>query len=172
MKNPTDRSIFQNAWVVPEIESACMRWVEEMGIGPFFINEYPYGTFDEVTYRGETADLSMKVALAQAGNIQIELIEPISPQCAYRDSIPIGKMGFHHMCVWTHDFQSDLQYMENLGYTAANTGKIGNVEFAYFDTRPLMDSMLEVVTYNKNTEGRFADIAAAADNWDGKDPLR
>ena len=76
------------------------------------------------------------------------------------------------MCVWTYDFQSDLQYMENLGYTAANTGKIGNVEFAYFDTRPLMDSMLEVVTYNKSTEGRFADIAAAADNWDGKDPLR
>ena len=67
MNNPTDRAIFQNAWVVTDIEESCMRWVNEMGIGPFFINEYPYETFDEVTYRGEKSDLSMKVAIAQAG---------------------------------------------------------------------------------------------------------
>ena len=108
MNNPTDRAIFQNAWVVTDLEESCMKWVNEMGIGPFFINDYPYGTFDEVTYRGEKSDLSMRVAIAQAGNIQIELIEPISPKCAYRDSVPAGTTGFHHMCVWTHDFDSDL----------------------------------------------------------------
>ena len=119
MNNPTDRSIFQNAWVVTDLEESCMKWVNEMGIGPFFINDYPFETFDEVTYRGEKSDLSMRVAIAQAGNIQIELIEPISPVCAYRDSVPAGESGFHHMCVWTHDFDSDFHYMEDLGYTAA-----------------------------------------------------
>ena len=114
----------------------------------------------------------MRVAIAQAGNIQIELIEPISPKCAYRDSIPTGETGFHHMCVWTHDFDSDLLYMENLGYTAANTGKVSEVTFAYFDARPLMGCMLEVVSYNENTEKRFENIATAAKNWDGADPLR
>ena len=76
------------------------------------------------------------------------------------------------MCVWTHDFDSDLHYMENLGYAAANTGKIGDVAFAYFDSRPLMGCMLEVVSYNESTAQRFESIAAAAKNWNGADPLR
>ena len=172
MDKPLDRTIFQNAWVVPDIESACMKWVDELGIGPFFLTDYKPGTFESITYRGEQSDLSMKVAIAQAGNVQIELIEPLTEQCAYHDSVPKGQMGFHHMCVWTLDFEADLTYMESLGYTAANTGKVGHIDFAYFDTRPLMGCMLEVVTKNEGTVARFAEIAAAAENWDGKDPIR
>lgn len=172
MNKPTDRTIFQNAWVVPDIESACMKWVNELGIGPFFLTDYTPGTFEKITYRGEPSDLSMKVAVAQAGNVQIELIEPTTDRCAYRDSVPEGQLGFHHMCVWTLDFEADLKYMESLGYAAANTGKVRHIDFAYFDTRPLMGCMLEVVTKNEGTVARFAEIAEAAQNWDGKDPIR
>ncbi len=172
MNKPTDRTIFQNAWVVEDIEAACMKWVNEMGIGPFFLTDYKPGTFERITYRGEASDLSMKVAIAQAGPVQIELIEPRTEQCAYRDSVPKGTMGFHHMCVWTLDFEADVQYMDSLGYPTANTGKIGPIDFAYFDTRPLMGCMLEVVTKNDSIVARFEQIAASAKNWDGKDPIR
>ena len=91
-----------------------MKWVNEMGVGPFYLNEYPNGTFSKVTYRGELAELSMKVAIAQAGPIQIELIEPMTETCAYRDSVPKGKEGFHHMCVWTLDFKADYKDESNL----------------------------------------------------------
>lgn len=169
---PTDRTIFQNAWVVDNVEDTCMKWVNELGIGPFFLNEYTPDTFDSMIYRGEASELSMKIAVAQAGPVQIELIEPLSEVCAYRDSVPKGQMGFHHMCVWTHDFDADQKYMASLGYETANSGKIGSVEFAYFDTRPLMGCMLEVVTQNEGTVARFAEFAAAAENWNGKDPIR
>lgn len=172
MNKPTDRTVFQNAWVVDDIEAACMRWVNEMGVGPFFLNEYPEGFFSEITYRGEASDLSMKVAIAQAGPVQIELIEPLTDISAYRDSVPAGSEGFHHMCVWTLDFEADKNYFEKLGYPAANTGKIRDNDFAYFDTRPLMGCMLEVITKNPATEARFAMIAETAANWDGKDPIR
>ena len=172
LKKPTDRTVFQNAWAVNDIEAACMKWVKEMGVGPFFLNEYPNGTFSEVTYRGEPAELSMKVAIAQAGPVQIELIEPMTETCAYRDIVPKGKEGFHHMCVWTLDFKADSSYFENLGYAAANTGRIRDNDFAYFDTRPLMGCMLEVITKNPQTQDRFAMIAEAAVNWDGQNPIR
>jgi hypothetical protein len=172
MEKPTDRTIFQNAWVVNNIEDACMKWVNEMGVGPFFVSDYKPGTFESITYRGEAADLSMRVAIAQAGNVQIELIEPRTEACAYRDSIPAGSEGFHHMCVWTLNFDADKAYFESLGYATANAGKIGKVEFAYFDTRPLMGCMMEVVTKNPGTVERFEMIAETARNWDGKDPIR
>jgi len=172
LNKPTDRTVFQNAWVVNHIETACMKWVTEMGVGPFFLNEYPDGTFSDVTYRGQPAELSMKVAIAQAGPVQIELIEPLTEKCAYRDSVPDGTEGFHHMCIWTLDFEADHRYFESLGYAAANTGRIRGNDFAYFDTRALMGCMLEVITQNAQTQARFAMIAKTATNWDGKDPIR
>ena len=172
MDKPTDRTIIQNAWVVQDVEQACMRWVDELGVGPFFISEYNMEVFEYIDYRGEPAELSMKLGVAQAGNVQIELIEPITEQCAYRDSVPKGSMGFHHMCVWSFDFEADKKYFEDLGYPAANRGKVGDLNFAYYDTRPLMGCMLEVITQNKDTQDRFQMIADTAANWDGKDPLR
>ena len=170
---PTDRTFFQNAWVVENLEDACQRWVDEFGVGPFFVTDYVPGTFDEVTYRGRSADLSMRVALAQAGPVQIELIEPRSEVCAYRDSVAAGAPPtFHHMCVWTHDIEADTQYFADLDYPVANRGTVGNAEFAYYDTRPLLGCMLEVVTKNDNIVARFAEIAAAAQGWDGQRPIR
>ena len=170
-RKPTDRAVFQNAWVVPDVEQACLKWVDEMGVGPFFVSEYR-DAFSEVTYRGQPAELNMIVALGQAGPVQIELIQPLTDVCAYRDSIPAGQMGFHHMCVWTHDIDADTAYFESLGYVAANRGKVGAVEFAYYDTRKLMGCMWEVVSHNEATLARFAQIAAAAENWTGADPIR
>ena len=171
MDKPTDRTVFQNAWVVPDVEQACMQWVEQMGVGPFFLTEYR-DTFEAVSYRGQPAQLDMIVALAQAGNVQIELIQPLVETCAYHDSVPVGQMGFHHMCVWTHDIDADSSYFEGLGYATANRGRVGDVEFAYFDARPLMGCMLEVVTRKEGVVERFAQIADAAVAWDGKDPIR
>ena len=168
---PTDRTVFQNAWVVDDVEAQCMRWVREMGVGPFFVTEYR-NAFTEVDYRGESGRLDMIVALAQAGNVQIELIQPLVERCAYRDSVPPGEIGFHHMCVWTHDIDADTAYFESLGYPAANLGKVGETAFAYYDTRPLMGCMLEVVTQHEGIVARFAEIAGAADGWKGDRPIR
>ena len=171
MKRPTDRTVFQNAWVVDDVESVCMKWVEEMGVGPFFVTEYT-DQFSDVYYRGEPAELSMFVALAQAGPVQIEIIQPTTDRCAYRDSVAPGTIGLHHMCVWTHDIEADTNYFAGLGYEAANRGCAGDVQFAYYDTRPLMGCMLEVVSKTDTIVERFEMIARAAVDWDGKDPIR
>lgn len=171
LDKPTDRTVFQNAWVVDDVEAACMQWVDKLGVGPFYVTEYT-DQFSEITYRGQPAELSMFVAIAQAGPVQIEIIQPTVERCAYRDSVPVGTSGFHHMCVWTHDIDADTAYFEKLGYPTANRGRAGDIVFAYYDTRPLMDCMLEVVTQSDSLVERFAMIAAAAENWDGKNPIR
>jgi len=171
MDKPTDRTIFQNAWVVDDVEAACLRWVDQLGVGPFFVTEYR-NLFTDVRYRGEPAALDMIVALAQAGPVQIELIQPLVDRCAYRDSVPAGTTALHHLCVWTHDIEADSAYFDALGYPTANRGRAGDVEFAYYDTRPLLGCMLEVVTRKDSVVERFATIARAAEGWDGRDPIR
>ena len=169
---PTDRTIFQNAWVVDDVEAAATRWATELGVGPFFVTDYT-GHFSDVTYRGEPGELSMIVAIAQAGPVQIELIQPTTDHpCAYRDSVEPGTVGFHHMCVWTHDIEADTDYLAGLGYPAANMGSAGSVRFAYYDTRPLLGCMLEVVEHLPAIEGRFKRIAEVCASWDGERPIR
>ena len=62
MNKPTDRTIFQNAWVVENLEEACMKWVNEMGVGPFFITDYAPTMFDAVHHRSSEAVLVQRVA--------------------------------------------------------------------------------------------------------------
>jgi hypothetical protein len=90
-------------------------------------------------------------------------------KAVFCDGIP---QRFHHMCVWTHDIDADTQYFAGLGYDAANLGYVGDVAFADYDTRPLMGCMLEVVTKTAGVVERFAQIAAASQDWDGQNPIR
>ena len=168
LQRPTDRSIFQNAWVVDDCEASCNKWINELGIGPFYVGDYDV----DVDYRGERQHLKMSIAIAQAGPVQIELIQPNIDRCVYRDSVTKGSDGFHHMCVWTHDIDADTEYFQSLGYPVATQGTIGDIEFAYYDTRPLMGCMLEVATPSESLLKQSYSIKEAAANWDGKDPIR
>jgi len=164
---------FQNAWVVDDLEAACAAWVQQLGVGPFFITDYAPGAFVSITYRGAPSELAMRIGIAQAGPLQIELIQPITEQSAYRMSVPAGSgQGFHHIGIWTENFDQDLSNFNDQGYETITSGRTRSTEFAYVDTRPLLGCMLEIVTKTPLAERRFSEIATAAEGWQGDAPLR
>ncbi|RMF11193.1 MAG: hypothetical protein D6763_03870 [Alphaproteobacteria bacterium] len=170
---PTDRTVFQNAWVVPDLEVAMRRWIDVCNIGPFFVLDHQDDIVD-VTYRGQPSSLTMRLAIAQAGPVQIELVEPAGdgPNC-YRDLVKPGQSGFHHVCMWTHDIDADAAHYESMGFPAANMGRVkDSIRFAYFDTSPALNCMVEVMEYSPEVEAIFKVIADAARDWDGDDPIR
>jgi hypothetical protein len=170
-KNPLQRSIFQNAWVVNDIEAACHSWVSNFGVGPFYI--YQFGnTFKDILYRGEPGEFEIILALAQAGPMQIELIQPVSHPSVYRDSVPTGTIGFHHICAWTDDLEEDVAHFNAINCPSVCSASSGNVRFAYFDTRDIIGCMFEVVTKSSDIKALFQQVSDAAINWDGKQALR
>ena len=40
MTLPSDRTVFQHAWVVDDLEAAVQHWATTMGIGPFFLLDH------------------------------------------------------------------------------------------------------------------------------------
>lgn len=170
---PTDRTVFQNSWVVPDLEAAMRHWVNVCNIGPFFVLDHKQDIVD-VTYRGRPSTLSMRLALAQAGPVQIELVEPLGdgPSC-YRDTVGAGQSGFHHVCMWTRDIDADAAHYESLGFATANMGRVrDSIRFAYFDTFPALGCMVEVMEYTAEVAAIFKVIADAARDWDRDDPIR
>lgn len=169
----TDRTVFQNAWVVDDVFAAAQRWVDFYGIGPFYVMEHL--DLHDIKYRGADSTLDISVALAQAGPVQIELIQQFNPEpSAYRDLVSEGQTGYHHFCIWTHDFDADQKAFEDAGFATATQGAApdGSVRFAYYDTRTVCGIMTEVVNPAEGLVARNEMIKEVAADWDGSDPIR
>ena len=108
---------FQSCWIVDDIQEAALQWVENTGVGPFFVSEFTEGILEETMYRGESSPITMKTALAQAGDMQIELIQPTGNfRSAYRDTVPAGKTAFHHIAIWSDNLEADVASYLDKGF--------------------------------------------------------
>jgi len=169
----TDKSIFQNAWVVPDLTSAIANWTSFYGVGPFYVLDHL--DLSSALYRGRPSGLIVSVALAQAGPVQIELIHQHNKgPSVYREMVPEGDSGFHHVCIYCHDFGADQANFERAGYQTVLEGGSddGQIKFAYFDTRKHFDIFTEVVTPHPSMLARNELVSRAAIDWDGNDPIR
>ncbi|OZM75684.1 VOC family protein [Pseudonocardia sp. MH-G8] len=165
----------QNGYVVRDIHAALHHWTQVMGVGPFFrIARQPV---NGLRYRGETSDASVSVALAQSGGIQIELIQPLDERpTAFRDFLRTGREGLQHVAFWTDDFDGAMQEAGRRGLTVLQEGCSGSgspdERFVYFAEEHHPGTMIEL-SETCGAKGRlFRAVAAAAQGWDGTDPVR
>jgi hypothetical protein len=162
---------FQAAWVVDDLEKSVQRWLTTARIGPFFI--VPHVKVQGIRYRGRPATIDFSTALAQAGPIQIELIEQHDDgPSAYRDVYPRGREGFHHLCMMTNAFDAEIERHGSEGSEVATQGQFGDMRFAYVDTRARLGHMTEIIEDRVSIREFFEVIADAAVGWDGTHPIR
>ena len=163
-------ALLQNCWVVTDLEDAMERWLS-MGVGPFFRRDSDY---PDALYRGRPEPLAFRAALAQAGPVQIELIQQTSKgPSAYRDMVPEGQTGFHHMCRIVHNVGEEIRRLRARGIEMASEFRsVGGAQVAYADTRNELGCMLELVPAEPVLINLFRDVAEAARYWDGRDPVR
>jgi hypothetical protein len=169
---PIGKRIMQNAYVVNDVEEAAWRWVKATGVGPFLVNKHL--KLSSINYRGQPAQLDFSIAIAQAGEVQIELIEQhcANPSC-YRDLFPAGREGFHHVCVIAGDYDAEVQSYIDKGFDMRAHGTLGDLRFCYLDTSAVMGHMLEIVEDKPSIHAFFGAVRAAGEAWDGvTDPVR
>lgn len=164
--------IRQLGFVVPDIEAAMRHWSETMGVGPFFYN--PCVPIEDYTFDGRRYEPHNSVALANAGYIQVELIQCRNdvPSC-YKLFTDAGNWGLQHTAYWTEEYDRDLSVMEAEGFQVRMSGNVGqNGRFAYFDREDHPGTCIELSEV-KGPKGRMFDmIRTASDGWDGANPVR
>jgi len=168
--------IRQVAYLVPDIEAAMDYWSSVLGVGPWFYN--PKVPIKNFTYRGERHEPHNSVALANAGGLQIELLQTRNDvPSMYRDFLRAGHTGVQHVAYWTERFDEDLARAEAEGFTVCMGGEVGeNGRFVYFDERPHPGSgpgtTIELSEVAGPKGKLFRLIREAAVDWDGRDPVR
>ena len=165
----------QNAYIVRDIEASMHQWINTMGVGPFFLLDHIQ--LKDVIYRGAPIDLDISAAIAFSGSVQIELIQQFNDgPSAYRDVVPQGQEGFHHMCIYPDDYDKVLAEYEAAGMPLAMAGKVASSDarFCYMDARANLNCMMELVDVPEGgASALWAPLRQATDEWDGKtDPIR
>ena len=81
--------------------------------------------------------------------------------------------GFHHFGISCADFDADVAHYRSLGHEMALYGVAGvGARAAYMDTLGVLPGMIELIEMTEKTEAFFAMMKAAAEDWDGSDPVR
>ena len=166
------KTVTQNGYVVRDIEAAMNHWIEVLGVGPwFYMESIPVEDF---RYKGEPSPLDFSVALANSGDLQIELIQQNNDAPSlYRDFLDAGNEGLQHIAYWTDTMDADLERLLAAGYQVGQSGHVGNSgRFVYFLTENHPGTIVELSEVSGAKGEYFKKIKAASQGWDGSDPIR
>lgn len=167
-----DTGFMQLCWVVPDLQAAMAAWTQSTGVGPFFFFESV--PFEAPVYRGRPAqDVHITAAMAQAGDVQIELVRQHDDRpSVFRDMFAAGQGGFHHAALYCADYDASLAAYTEAGAEVAFHCLMMGSRTCWIDTRPSLGFMVELIEANPVADSVFAQFRAAADGWDGRDPVR
>lgn len=148
---------FHQICFVSDDRKAMQRFLNsQMGVPRFW--EMDNATFENVTYRGAVGEFTIHLSLAYAGDMQIEVIEPVSGPSLYTEFLEKHGPGLHHMGFFPSDFDAAVRGFEDAGYPIAQGGHFGPTRFAYFDTEAACGSIMELIEDTREVRELFAVI--------------
>src|ERR1700722_4618057 len=104
-----DRGFMQFCWLVPDLDAAIAVWIHNAGVGPFF--RFDNVVYEKPQYRGKpSGNANLSAAIAQAGDVQIELVcvNDRQPSIWQEGPAAAGKWCFHHAAIYCHDYDSTV----------------------------------------------------------------
>ena len=166
-------AVRQNGYVVRDVEAAMEHWIKVLGVGPFYyIEKVPIDWFK---HRGVEQDIQLSIAMANAGDLQIELIQQRNnAPSMYLEFLDAHGEGMQHMAWWSTTYQQDYDAALARGLTIGHEGQINGPQgrFAYFETELHPGTVMELSDISGGKGKFFEHIKNAATGWDGSRGIR
>jgi catechol 2,3-dioxygenase-like lactoylglutathione lyase family enzyme len=139
--------------VVRNLDKAMAEYHDRLGIGPWRYFTFAKPPLRELTFRGEPANYSMRVAFAQYGQLQFELIEPVAGPTIYHEFLAEHGEGIHHFGSIVPSLDAAIAEAEAAGYrviqSGRGTGLGGDGGFAYLSTADALGAVFELIEIPK-----------------------
>ena len=166
-----EHRLFQLGFVSDgDLVADALRWVQVFGIGPFHVLP-PIDA--PCTYRGQPSGITIQVALAQAGPVQIELIAQRCDRPSIFREWRETRTGVQQLCTITTDYDEKTAQFRRLGFEVATEIVAPDGQrVAFVDTVPAFGFFTEVVDATPGFVSGLAEMARTAEGWDGTDPIR
>ena len=127
--------IVQVAWVTDDIAATEALLRDQFGTGAWTRIPDVHFAPEHSRLRGEPHEFTVHVSLGYAGDLQLELIEPVSGESVHTEFLAAHGPGLHHVCFAVDDLAAACARAEAVGMPVLQTGSMmdGEIEFAYVD---------------------------------------
>jgi methylmalonyl-CoA/ethylmalonyl-CoA epimerase len=138
------KQVLQIGVVVKDLQEAMEQYWNIFGIGPWYIYTFEPPFMTNTTVHGKPAPYTMKLALAQVGNIQWELIQPLTGSGVYMEFLKQKGGGIHHVACDVGDYDQAVATFEKHGIGVAMSATTSVDTFAQMDTEKRLGAGFEI----------------------------
>jgi len=135
------KGINQVALVVKDVQATVENYWNILGIGPWEIYSWEAPLVYDRKYHGKPAWAKEKIALAQVGAVQLELVQPVDGDSIYQDFLTEHGEGLHHLQFLVDDVDETAEILAKEGFPSLQSGRFGTSEdkggYNYIDIKPL-----------------------------------
>ncbi len=127
--------VTQLCWVTEDIEATESFLAAQFGVPAWTrLPDIHFGP-EDCTLHGEPADFVVHVSLGYIGDLQLEIIQPVSGESIYTEFLATSAPGLHHLCFEVEDMAAALAAAAGAGVDVVQAGSMmgGGMEFAYLD---------------------------------------
>lgn len=171
IEQPTD-AVIQVAYAVPDLAAAIAWWVEEFGVGPWFVIDRIGGT--GATYRGAPADAEFTIAMAYSGPMMFELIQALDDRPSmYKEARERGGYGFHHLAKIRPNARRIAEACAAKGQAIVfHSPAPGGGEVFFVEGGEHSPGYVELVEDAEPARALFKAVWCASVGWNGDRPVR
>ena len=142
--------VVQVCVVVRDLQKSMEHYWDVLGIGPWRVYTYAKPNLTSITERGKEQSYGWRLALAEVGAVQWELIQPLDGPSPFKKFLDQHGEGVHHVAVGTDDYSQTVAGLaqEGMGVVMSGTHFSGTV-FTYMDTQKTHGVFLELIARPK-----------------------
>lgn len=145
------KQVLQVCVVVNDLQKAVERYWKLLGIGPWRFYTYKPPLMVKSTLRGKEQPYSMRLAVADVGAVNWELVQPLEGPSIYKEFLARHGEGLHHVAVATDDYDQTVAALakEGIGILMSGTLRTGS-SYAYMDTERALGAIVEIYKRTKD----------------------
>ncbi len=148
--------------VVEDLDRVTKMLSEAFGIGPFRTICWPPADRTDVqkVYEGKPGNFTARMAFADLGPIELELIQPLEGQSIWADFLETHGEGIHHIRFNVPDLEPVVEHLARHGIKVAQMGSglRPGTTWANFDTEDKIGFTIEVMKALPGTDGKTPQI--------------
>jgi len=144
------RTLAQVGIIVSDLEKAVANYHQLLGLSSWSIYTYDNAFVQDLTYRGQPADFSLRVALSASTPV-VELMQPLGGASVYQEWLEQHGEGLHHVGIEVPNLAEAVAAAQAAGFEVMQTGHgyglDGDGGFAYLDSLAQLKIIVELLEF-------------------------
>ena len=133
--------------------NAATAFYETLGLGPFKTGKGTAPITDREVHGKAAPDVKNRIATAMLGEVEIELVQPVSGASLQREFLETRGEGVNHLGFVVEDLEGEVARLITRGFRVVSRGTVaGGGAFAYLDTDRVGGVIFELMRLPHNDQ--------------------